>query len=377
MFDTRYFPMANLMLVTVRIAFNFVQADNTPPPAVLAGMRLLGLDTTRFFWTPAEQATYQSQFMSRVTARWSLQHTFRSTKPCWDFVANPIITPVPFVSTGPTDAAHYNVTVHKSSGPGIDYSSATNDPDTSHPERPATADLYQSDNTESPDFNSQNVATSERQRIDRAITSAAASPVLFTQDSDVVDPGPRGTLTALATALGQKNPSDPLIPLHLDGFASAEGDATHNHGLADRRGHAVEAVLTGAGVRQPITVINHGPVGAPNDAANRKVDISTDTAFETSYASNRYSVSEHEFGHMLGLPDEYQNNTTGVLGTEQTNYMALVTAAGVQGPAQWGDLTSSQMSAGVDVLPRHYVTLWEALGRMTTPDITQAEWRID
>ena len=56
--------------------------------------------------------------------------------------------------------------------------------------------------------------------------------------------------------------------------------------------------------------------------------------------------------------------------------MGLVTAAGAQGPAQWGVNTSSQMSAGVDVLPRHYVTLWEALGRMTSPDITQAEWSL-
>jgi len=34
------------------------------------------------------------------------------------------------------------------------------------------------------------------------------------------------------------------------------------------------------------------------------------------------------------------------------------------------------MSNGIDVLPRHYVTLWEALGRMTAPDIAQSEWRI-
>ena len=53
-----------------------------------------------------------------------------------------------------------------------------------------------------------------------------------------------------------------------------------------------------------------------------------------------------------------------------------VAAAGVAAPAQWGDMTSSLMSSGVDVLPRHYVTLWEALGRMTTPDITQAEWSL-
>jgi hypothetical protein len=34
------------------------------------------------------------------------------------------------------------------------------------------------------------------------------------------------------------------------------------------------------------------------------------------------------------------------------------------------------MSAGVDVLPRHYVTLWEALAKMTAPDLGQPDWRI-
>ena len=30
----------------------------------------------------------------------------------------------------------------------------------------------------------------------------------------------------------------------------------------------------------------------------------------------------------------------------------------------------------VDVLPRHYLTTWEALGHMTAPDITRNEWSI-
>ena len=34
------------------------------------------------------------------------------------------------------------------------------------------------------------------------------------------------------------------------------------------------------------------------------------------------------------------------------------------------------MASGVDVLPRHYLTLWEALGQMTSPDITRNEWSI-
>ena len=146
--------------------------------------------------------------------------------------------------------------------------------------------------------------------------------------------------------------------------------------LSERRAVAVRGFLSGLGVAQPIGVLGHGPVGVAGDAASRRADISVDHAFEAGYSTNRYSVGEHEFGHMLGLPDEYQNNTTGVLGTQQTLYSGLVTAAGVPGPAVWGVDTASQMSNGIDVLPRHYVTLWEALGRMTTPDIKQNEWTI-
>jgi len=266
--------------------------------------------------------------------------------------------------------------VHKSPGPAIDYKSGTNDPDPAHPERPATADLYQSDVREEANFNSGSVATSERQRLETALAAAVASPVLFANDSDVIEPAARPALTAFANAARQKNPSDPLIPLKVDGFASRDGETTHNQGLSDRRAAAVRSFLAGLGVPQPIGVLGHGAVGVAGDAANRRADISVDHTFETTYAANRYSVGEHEFGHMLGLPDEYQNNTSGTLGAQQTLYSGLVTAAGVPGPAVWGVRTSSQMSNGIDVLPRHYVTLWEALGRMTAPDIAQSEWRI-
>jgi outer membrane protein OmpA-like peptidoglycan-associated protein len=274
------------------------------------------------------------------------------------------------------DSAHYVATVHKSPGPGIDYNSSVDDPDLAHPDRPATATLYQSDIREEPNFRSRHVATSERQRIEAALAGSGASPVLFEKDSDELTLGAMLRLLAFAAALTSKNPPDPLIPLHLDGFASAEGEVGHNIGLSDRRAVAVREFLARLGVAQPIGVLGHGPVGTPNDASNRKVDITVDRTFETTYAANRYSVGEHEFGHMLGLPDEYRNNVTGTLGAQQTLYMALVTAAGVPGPAVWGARTASQMASGVDVLPRHYVTLWEALARMTAPDIAPAEWRI-
>lgn len=373
MFDAAYLPFASLMPVTVKIKFNFVSADNAPNLFAAAWRALGGEDVSRFFWSDTEKADFKRDYISRIVARWSAKFTMTSTKPCWAFTAVPLVTPL---EVDTDDEAHFVATVHKSPGPGIDYKSITYLPDMAHPERPSTATLYSSDVQEEPDFGSPSVATSERQRIEAALTAAGASPVLFEKDKDVITPAARTALTAFADALKQKNPSDPLIPLKVDGFASSEGDATRNTTLADGRAVAVRNLLSSLGVMQPIGVLGHGAVGVPNDPANRKADITVDHAFETTYATNRYSVGEHEFGHMLGLPDEYQNNTTGALGTLQTNYSGLVTSAGVQGPAVWGVRTASQMSTGIDVLPRHYVTLWEALGRMTTPDITQAEWKL-
>jgi hypothetical protein len=78
---------------------------------------------------------------------------------------------------------------------------------------------------------------------------------------------------------------------------------------------------------------------------------------------------------MLGNPDEYANATSGPLAGVQNKWSALVRSAGLSVPT-FGEDTSSQMADGVDVLPSHYITLWEALGKMTAPDIKQHEWSL-
>jgi outer membrane protein OmpA-like peptidoglycan-associated protein len=367
-FDTYYWPASSLMAAIVKMKFNFVEADNTPPAATLWSMLLSGQDIMQFFWTDTQKAQFAEEYRNRVAARWSFAHTFRSTKPCWPFTAMPYIAPR--VVDDAADA-HFDVTVHKGSG-GSKF--RAENPGT--PGWRGTGELYEEDNTEDPDFNSTTVARSERQRLERAIAAAAASPILFQKDSAVVQPADLATLRTLAVAMNAKNPSDPPIPITISGFASSEGPLLRNEKLAEDRANAVADVLRAAGVPQPLVVVKMGPVGAPDDAANRKVEIVPSTTFEATYASNRFSAGEHEFGHAIGLPDEYKNITTGKLGAKQTAFVNLAQAAGVAAPDRWGDMTSSLMSSGVDVLPRHYLTLWEALGQMTSPDITRNEWSI-
>ena len=369
-FDAHYYPLTGLMPVTVKIHFDFVQADNTPSLGGLFGRMLSGQSIAQFFWTDAEKDAFRDQFVARCTAKWSAQHVLRSIKPCWSFIAVPLVSPVP---TADKAKAHYAITVHKSSGPGLDYKSGLSRVQLTNPAAQPTGDLWQSDVQQSGNFRSGGVARDERLRLERELTAAAASPVTFAQGADAVDPAAAPRLRAFATAANRANPSAPLIPITVTGFASAEGDPTFNQGLSERRATQVATLLRGAGLRQPVTSSGRGAIGAPNDAASRRADIAIDHAFETGYNTNQYAVGEHEFGHMLGNLDEYQNQTTGAPGTRQTKYEALITSAGLEHP-HWGDDTSAIMSAGVDVLPRHYVSLWEALGRMTTPDITQAEW---
>ena len=54
---------------------------------------------------------------------------------------------------------------------------------------------------------------------------------------------------------------------------------------------------------------------------------------------------------------------------------AASSTVGVDAP-EWGETSTSVMSVGVDVLPRHYLTVWEALGAMTSPHITRNQWSI-
>lgn len=370
-FDISYLPKTSKLAVTVKLHFTFTDDASAPSGLDLLLRRLRGEDLSKVIWDDAQRKDYISQFTSRVHGRWSGAHTIRSVKPCWVFSAVPDVNVA--VADDAADA-HFKVTVHKSVGPGIDYQSGVHNEHLLDPTKQPTADFWQSDNRENPDFNSGTVATTERKRIEAAITAAAAGRVLFVVNTDDLTPAGAGALAQLATALNQANPSAPLIPLIVEGFASAEGARTHNEDLATKRARKVADVLAGAAVRQPVRPAGKGPVGAPRDPANRAATVAADTTFETTYASNRYSVSEHEFGHMLGNPDEYANATTGPLGGVQTKYTGLVTSAGLAAPT-FGEDTSSQMSNGVDVLPRHYVTLWEALAQMTAPDLGQPDWR--
>jgi hypothetical protein len=143
--------------------------------------------------------------------------------------------------------------------------------------------------------------------------------------------------------------------------------------LARQRAEAVRLILTTAAITNPI-VLDPTPVqGDPG------VEISVDRAYEAGFTGGtsqfQYNVAAHEFGHMIGLPDEYEGPTTGPKFTVMNNYLGLVHRAALLPPA-FPSHTSSMMSDGMTLMNWHYVTAWEALGALTRDFLNENEWAI-
>jgi len=96
----------------------------------------------------------------------------------------------------------------------------------------------------------------------------------------------------------------------------------------------------------------------------------------------QYNIVAHEYGHMIGLPDEY--NSGGAIGgkdikadayaihCQATDRLAL--RAGLAW--RWNEKTDSLMSTGNVVHGRHLITVWEAVTVATQRLTTPAMWSI-
>ncbi len=143
--------------------------------------------------------------------------------------------------------------------------------------------------------------------------------------------------------------------------------------LARQRADAVRTILTTAAIKNPLTVDPVAYGGSPS--VEISVDRSYEAAFLTGASQFPYNVAAHEFGHMIGLPDEYEDATTGAKLIVKTNYLRLVHRAGLR-PPSFPSHTSSMMSDGMTLMAWHYVTAWDALAVLTHDFLDENEWEI-
>jgi hypothetical protein len=335
-----------------------------------------------FEWfSSEEQARLKSNLTNGVPACWNGPCTLRCTRHGWtEIVVNPVFS-VTFGSTG----SHFKLIIsredERTNPAGREcrgFVSMNQVEGIDLPDRVELRDFH------TKEFNHTVggllTAGNDRQFVEDALEACGATierrgasriPVgVFRFTSPTVDTAPiaahlRDFVRRANLQLAGSHP----VPVVIKGFIQPPEAPD----LARQRADAVRTILTTAALKNPITV---DPVSY---SGNASVEISIDRAYEQSFSTGLsqfpYNVAAHEFGHMIGLPDEYENPTVGPKLTVKNNYLALVHRAGLIAPV-FPSHTSSMMSDGMTLMSWHYVTAWEALAALTRGFLDENEWAI-
>lgn len=163
--------------------------------------------------------------------------------------------------------------------------------------------------------------------------------------------------------------ADAGAPISVVGHSSAIGDPTKNQTLSEERATNVASYirsngLTGSNTR--VTSHGEGQTGATRDRAWQRVDIVVGSG-------EKQKTAAHEFGHMIGLDDEYSSPAAGfypgagtplAAGTAtRHDTMAQNMGGGVRGAV--AENSDNIMSVGNTVRPQHYATFHNALQTVT------------
>lgn len=410
-FNARYDPHSQVLTITLNIGFNFVNgmnitgnrvtaAQNSMAPSAVRINRMLSrlrgaqrqaaLDQVREQWqwtgdSDTRITAWMAAYKSNVEGVWSSAgtgHVFQGSREGWENqLANVNVvvntanitslaagTPIP----GP-QPVHCQSTIYKTPDEDV-FGAFVN---------AGAADRA----------NDQYLALGSGQIV--AQSHLLHQQVHFRNNSSTLDEGAKDRLRRIIISF-QAPPGGTGTTIDIVGRASSTGEATEsgrerNITLANERAQAVDTFLrtttvegkTLANATSRIqSVTGTGAEGASEGAEWRRVDI-------TFAGGQGQNIAAHEFGHMIGLGDEYASTpqrdasgnvvtdsegspvTRGVIsGTggdvgEATTHDALAREMGLSTGAVFEN-NDNIMSLGSTVRPQHYATFMQALREVTS-----------
>lgn len=364
-FDATYAPAPKVLSIDMRIKFNFPDDQHKDDPSKSIIDNALDAVTVKM-----RQQSYINSFISQVTTGWGGRYQFQTVRPpqaVWGKL-NPVS--VKLNVTAVESNPHYTMDAYQKKTGTANVSDNTS----------SQVELFKGDNAPSAAFNP-GTGTEELARVQKNLPK-----IRFGVNSAAVDPKYLADLQFVADYLRQIN--TPKFQLDVIGFANKTGDPAQNMKLSQSRAETVAAKLKGFGLtNHGVTPAGQGDTAATADGAWRKVEIvpSLPKGF-----TNMQDVTLHEFGHMLGLDDEYQytDNTGKITDTRKlsTHHDLVSKMYG----KKFADLTNtignadsaSVMYAGDDVRSYHYVTMWKTLYDLTAaapapkPPLGWQDWKI-
>jgi hypothetical protein len=350
--------------------------DFRPGQKIIKGGRPDGTDLVEEFpWDEASIAKFKADFKANIPNTWNKKWKFRCTNNAYAGVFEPVFT----VTDANAESCHLPVEVYNSHS--LSYLNAGT----------GTLNLHKYDNLmydDIPGSSKQgsrlNVLRSMVNRL-QELVQPLQRVVLKRNANDrwEVAEQSRGALQTLAQSLGGLQPYIQQLPITI----SASSGASDKAPLLIC---AILAFMAGNGVNPKLYTMN---LNATKTWAKltwpwtaHKETATASIAIDEGNWKFIYRVSDHEFGHCLGLPDEYTLYAPNSrIGGAHDQWRTLCQRANIEAnriPAQLGASlhNSSLMSYGWVTCACHYVTIWDALTKMTLANpygIQANEWRIE
>ncbi|MBI5876793.1 MAG: DUF4157 domain-containing protein [Chloroflexi bacterium] len=413
-FDAHYEPMHGTMRIVLKLGFEFPDFDTTKGGNVSS--KAVG-DLARTQWTEEKKTAYKQLLAQQTDAAWSNKFQIKCVRPGWTAVP-PVrtrfeIQEVPFGQAHFVVKVNKAVVVDKESGEGAKTEKLTTNDSRSNVDFDGiTANLQEwdlKDKMKDPEVHKYLHAEEKKQHVDKAYEMdrkriegvlKLLGRVEFRANS--VFPKEMAQVDRLAQEIGRLvkfSSFSSLHPLVITGSV-AKGES---QALAHRRASAFSSRVSASG-NPRVTATS------TDDFAGVTVSVPLDPAVKNDYDQRWTRISAaHEIGHMIGLADEYipaasvrtvkkmisdgllppdtptdhlvgEGSGHGGQETKQEAFSKLLEETGMDSP----DFTlspnaksTSIMTAGMDVMGMHYVTIWEALTKMTATHLDKKFWELE
>jgi Immune inhibitor A peptidase M6, catalytic domain len=382
-FDCSYSPKDTILWITQKYNLEFENTKGQPP------------------FTAKEKLEYKMRLSSVIPAYWSSKCELRCTLQGYTDVR---VTPMFRVEFDSPIGAHFQLKIQRSV-PGIERVACVSLRQISiSPETQDTASFqdYHMIEAAASDKNPAIYYEHETRRLQSVLKTAQVSGIEFAKGKSTLSVNVKSDLASFVGLLKDRVRGTPQIPIIVEGLVAAGEEVE----LAGQRQDAVKRFLETAAIgnavekaplpgRAPLLppqnkVVDEPPAfkptlkrtsSLPNIVLERPVLGAKLTVKKVDPERANYSTVAHEFGHMLGLPDEY--NDAQMPGREwlaskskesqaeataaprlQRNYIGLCGWAHVV-PPTFPSHTASMMSWGMVLNPRHFVTVLDALATLT------------
>jgi len=184
-------------------------------------------------------------------------------------------------------------------------------------------------------------------------------PVAFMRASTDYTPDGRREIGRLVGILKQELPTFELVTIQVVGHTTKGEDGT----LAKKRAEKVRLDLVHAGVPAPQLEARESKSPGAAKVPSVLLKLEKDARAKQVREPHPWPVAAHEFGHMLGLLDEYKPDGSQDK-DELKNFCDDCVEFGNLTIPRFGVRGTSIMSWGYHVYPAHYVTVARALKKM-------------